>query len=56
MQQVSAWVLEQGNTRDLKGIRFTVIEKYLPTLNVSNRTRSFWERYFRDIRHRLIVL
>lgn len=47
-----ARVLEQGNTKDLKGIHFTVIEKYLSTLNLSNRTRGFWERYFRDIRGR----
>jgi len=47
-----ARVLEQGNSRDLSGINFAVIEKYLPALNISERTRRFWERYFRDIRGR----
>lgn len=42
-------VLEQGNSRDLKGIPFSVIETHLDELNLSLRTRRFGERYFREI-------
>jgi hypothetical protein len=47
-----ARVLNQGNSRDLRGISFALIERYLPILNISNTTRRFWERYFREIRGR----
>jgi hypothetical protein len=45
-------VLNQGNSKDLRGISFVLIERYLPALNISNSTRRFWERYFREIRGR----
>ena len=47
-----ARVLNQGNRHDLRGISFALIEHYLPMLNISNTTRRFWERYFREIRGR----
>lgn len=47
-----ARVLNQGNSQDLRGISFALIERYLPTLNISNTTRRFWERYFKEIRGR----
>lgn len=47
-----ARVLNQGNAKDLRGISFAIIEKYLPTLNISTSTRHFWEHYFREIRGR----
>ena len=47
-----ARVLNQGNSQDLRGISFALIERYLPMLNISNPTRRFWERYFREIRGR----
>jgi len=47
-----ARVLNQGNSQDLRGISFALIERYLPMLNISNSTRRFWERYFREIRGR----
>jgi hypothetical protein len=47
-----ARVLNQGNRKDLRDISFSLIERYLPTLNISATTRRFWERYFKEIRGR----
>lgn len=47
-----ARVLNQGNSQDLRGVSFALIEHYLPILNISNSTRRFGERYFREIRGR----
>ena len=47
-----ARVLNQGNRKDLRGISFSLIERYLPTLNISANTRRFWERYLKEIRGR----
>ena len=49
-----ARVLNQGNSQDLRGIHFSVIEKYLPSLNLSSSTRRFWENYFGRIRGRYL--
>lgn len=47
-----ARVLNQGNSQDLRGISFSWIQRYLPSLNLAMGTRRFWERYFREIHGR----